>query len=273
MNSKETNLLLEPLDFIKRGYSGVIANVGKIIAAITLSVAILVTFTDVAFSSLTSQSFTTSLVVMLIASYLMYFSLEEAGEREAEECEEYKNAKAKYLDARSRITPEEVDPLRKFCLDYSAREWKYRRLCYLSENGLSETDFNDYKGGKVFRGRARRILRRAERIKAVNLTPSTLLNRSGGVGKSELQSPMRDKILSVITSLIPSTVCTLFTVSVILTAKDGLTVESVIEGLLKLSALPIVGFRGMLDGYRFAKESKSAWFETKARLLESFLNA
>ena len=84
---------------------------------------------------------------------------------------------------------------------------------------------------------------------------------------------MRDKIVSVITSLIPSTVCTLFTVSIILTAKDGLTVESVIEGLLKLSALPIVGFRGMLDGYRFAKESKSAWFETKARLLEAFLNA
>ena len=62
-----------------------------------------------------------------------------------------------------------------------------------------------------------------------------------------------------------------FTVSVMLTTKDGMTVSSVIEGLLKLSALPIIGFRGMLDGYKFAKEEKSAWLETKARLLESFL--
>jgi hypothetical protein len=62
-----------------------------------------------------------------------------------------------------------------------------------------------------------------------------------------------------------------FTLSVILTAKDDLTLSTVIDGLVKLSALPIVGFKGMLDGFRFAKEDKSGWLETKARLLESFV--
>jgi hypothetical protein len=31
------------------------------------------------------------------------------------------------------------------------------------------------------------------------------------------------------------------------------------------------GFKGFLDGYRYAKETKSAWFETKRRVLEAFL--
>ena len=98
-----------------------------------------------------------------------------------------------------------------------------------------------------------------------------LLNRGQGVGKSELVGPGRDKILSGMISLIPSTVCTVFTVSIILTAKDGLTAESILESVIQLSALPIVGFRGIVDGYGFVRDSKTAWLETKTRLLEAFL--
>ena len=89
--------------------------------------------------------------------------------------------------------------------------------------------------------------------------------------KSGFQLPMSVFWLGALNSLIPSTICMVFTVSVILTVKENMSVESVIEGLLKLCALPIVGLRGMLDGYRFAREDKSAWLETKARLLESFI--
>ena len=53
--------------------------------------------------------------------------------------------------------------------------------------------------------------------------------------------------------------------------KSELTASAIIDGLIKLSALPIIGFRGFLDGYRYAKETKSAWFETKRRVLEAFL--
>ena len=271
MRESETNELLELGSFVKGGYSTVISNGGKIIAAITLIVAVLVTFTDVALSNFAAESFTTTLAVMLLSSYLMYFSLEDAGEREGEKCEEYLSANARYLAVRGKITPDMVDSLREFCLDYSKKEQEYRRLCYLSENGLSATDYAAYCEGEIFPRRSRRIFKRAEKIKAANLTPAMLLSRNHGIGKSELLDPGRDKIIYGIVSLIPSTICTVFTVSIILTAKDGLTAVGILEGLIKLCALPIVGFRGTVDGYNFVKLSKSSWLETKARLLEAFL--
>lgn len=273
MKEPETNDLLELGSFVKRGYSAVIESGGKIIAFITLAVAVLVTFTDIGFSDFGTESFTTSLAVMLLSSYLMYFSLEDAGEREGEKSEEYISANSRYLAVRAKITPDMVDSLRTFCLDYSRREQEYRRLCYLSENGLSESDYAAYRDGEKFGIRARRVLRRADGIKAVKLTPAMLLSRNHGVGKSELLGPAKDKILSGLTSLIPSTLCTVFTVSIILTAKDGLTAVGVLEGVLKLCALPMVGFRGSVDGYNLAKGAKASWLETKARLLESFLAA
>ena len=272
MNKEESNELLEIRSFMKHSYSALISNAGKIIAVITLAIAVLLTFTDVAFSDLSSQAFTTQLCVMLVSSYLMYFSLESSGEGEGELSEEYKTAWEKYIGAKKQITPKDIDCLRKFCLDYSIREQEYRRLSYLAEMGLSDSDYLLYKSGKVFSRRNMRIFKKADKIRAVNLTPHTLLSTSHGIGKSELEGPGRAKLLSSLISLVPSTVCMIFTVSLILTTKDGMTVSSIVEGLLKLSALPIIGFRGMLDGYKFAKEEKSAWLETKARLLESFLS-
>lgn len=271
MNKDESNELLEIRSFMKHSYSTLISNAGKIIATITLIIAALLTFTDVAFSDLSSQTFTMQLCIMLLSSYLMYFSLEDAGEKEGELSAEYEDAKGRYFASKKKITPKDIDSLRQFCLDYSLKEQEYRRLSYLAEMGLSDSDYLSYKSGKVFSKRNMRIFRRADKIRAVNLTPHTLLSSSHGIGKSELEGPGKAKLLSSLISLIPSTVCMIFTVSVMLTTKDGMTVSSVIEGLLKLSALPVIGFRGMLDGYKFAKEEKSAWLETKARLLESFL--
>ena len=57
----------------------------------------------------------------------------------------------------------------------------------------------------------------------------------------------------------------------LLTTKDGLTASAVAEAILKLSALPIVGFKGSLAGYEYAKGAKCEWLETKSRLLEGFL--
>lgn len=271
MIGEDTGNILELGGVIRRGYSSVIANAGKVIAVITLLVAVIVTFTDVAFSDITSQSFTTTLAVMLLSSYLMYFSLEDTGEREGECTEEYKIANEKYLAARSKITPQCIDSLRSFCLDYSCRELEYRKLSYLGEMGYSKSDLEAYKGGKIFPLRARRVFRRAENMRAVKLSPAILLSRSHGMIKSELTSPSYKKVIGAIMSLIPSTVCMIFTISVILTTKDNMSLSTVIDGLVKLSALPIIGFKGLIDGYRYSKEDKSCWLETKARLLESFL--
>jgi hypothetical protein len=55
-----------------------------------------------------------------------------------------------------------------------------------------------------------------------------------------------------------------------LTAKDGLTATAVIEGILKLSTLPVVGFRGYAAGYSYIRRSYIPWIETKSRLLEAY---
>ena len=272
MKKDEQNDLLSLGSMMRSGYSSAITNAGKVIAVITLAMAVLVTFTDVAFSDLSSETFTTTLTVMLMSAYLMYFSLEDTGEKEGEESEEYKAANERYLAARKKITPDSIDDLRAFCFDYSAKELEYRRLSFLLERGYSKTDLAAFKAGKPFPLRARRAFRRAERLRAVKLSPAVLLSRSHGVTRSEVTDPIGKKILGALTSLIPSTVCMIFTVSVILTAKEDMTVSTVIDGILKLSALPIVGLKGLLDGYGFAKDDKSGWLLTKARLLESFLS-
>ena len=264
--------LLELGGMMRSGYSSIIANAGKIIAVITLIIAVLVTFTDMTFSDLTGESFTTTLAVMLISSYLMYFSLEDAGEREGEESEPFRLASDRYKTAHSKITPEAIDPLRAFCLEYSKRELEYRRLSYLGEMGYSSGDLAAYRSGKKYPPRAVRAFRKAEKMKAIKLTPAVLMSGSRIGEQNELANPRRRKIIDAILSLIPSTVCMIFTVSVILTAKENMTVSTVIDGIVKLSALPIVGFKGMLDGFRFAKDDKSAWLEAKARLLESFID-
>ena len=137
--------------------------------------------------------------------------------------------------------------------------------------GYSKKDLLDYNSGKSFSPKARRVFRRADNMRAVRLTPAILLSRSHGVIKSELTAPGYKKVLGAFLSLIPSTVCMVFTISVILTAKENMTASTIIDGLVKLSALPVIGFKGLIAGYRFSKEDRSCWLETKARLLESFI--
>ena len=73
--------LLSTGALVKKGYSFLIANVGKTVALITLAVTALVSFTEISFSAVGTEHFTSTLIMMLIASYIMYFSLEDAGEK------------------------------------------------------------------------------------------------------------------------------------------------------------------------------------------------
>lgn len=271
MNENKDSGLLAIEDFMKGGARYAVTNSGKIIAAITLVVATLTTFANITFAELGGEAFTITLIVMLISSYVMYFSLEDAGEREGAESDEYLDAEKSFLSVKEKICPEDIDDLREFCLEYSANELSFRRRNYLCENGLTATDMKNFEGGKKYPTKARRALIKASQMKAVNLSVARLLSSTHLSSKSELSPPEKSKMLSSLITLAPSTLCTVFTASIILTTKSELTASAVIDGLIKLSALPIIGFKGFLDGYRYAKEAKSAWLETKSRILEAFL--
>ena len=272
MKNNAENELLALGGLMKQGKSYLVSNAGRIIAAITMIIATLITFTNVAFADVSGESFTVTLAVMLISSYLIYFSMEDAGEREGESCEEYKAAYQGFLTVRRSISPESIDELRAFCNDYTEKELRYRRLNYLCERGLSAGDLNEFRLGKPFPRRVRRHLMKAEKMRAVKLTPAMLLSRSHGTGEGELVPPERQKLLASLLSLIPSTLCTFLTVTVILSTKNGLTPSGVLDGLMKLSALPVIGCKGFLDGHKYSTEAKAAWLETKTRILAAFIS-
>ena len=102
MKNSVENELLSLGGLMKQGQSYLVSNAGRIVAAITMIIATLITFTNVAFADVSGESFSVTLVVMLISSYLIYFSMESAGEREGECTEEYKNAFLVFSSSRSR---------------------------------------------------------------------------------------------------------------------------------------------------------------------------
>ena len=274
MSEHEFGAELLDTDRIERGAkSYLISSGGKIIAILTLVISVLITFTDVTLSGDISYSLMTTLVAMLIASYLMFFSLEDAGERLGEESEGYRTALERYRTARARIGADMIPRLRDFCTRYSKNELEYRRLTLLTEHGYTKDDYIRYKEtGECEISRCKRIFKRYERMSSAALTPQVLLSPDSERRECELIDPQKYKLLSLILRLIPSTLCMIFTVSVILSTKDGMSADFVLDGLFKLSALPIVGLRGYSEGYSYVKNRKSAWLETKSRIIEAFLS-
>ncbi len=269
MDNLESGIIQADALIGKTGGS-IVRNSGKAIAAITIVLAVLLTFTEIRFSDFGSNSFTSNLVMMLIASYLMYFSLEDAGEKLGEESEEYKAALEEYRLVRKKIGSEDIEGLRDFCISYSRDELKYRRRSALTGAGLSEEEYERWLGGERFTSRARRIFRRVRSMKAVRLTPSSLLSQSEYGRACEISNPTRLKIPRMLIKMIPTTIGMSVTVSVMLTMKDGLSAEGVIESILKLATLPIIGFRGYSAGFTHVKGAVIPWMKTKSRLLDTF---
>lgn len=263
MQNKFEKSLLESGELIRRGRGYLLGNFGKLIAAVTAAVACLATFTEIGFAEIRSARFTAELLLMLTASYVIYFSMESAGERAGEESETYLQAKEAYRAAKEGIRGEDLTALGDFCLAYSAEELAFRKRAYLLAHGVAEGE------GKT--ARQRRILRRSRRMRATPLTPADLLSGGQLTRKSELKNPSAGKVFRLLLKLLPTTVCMTVTVSVMLTAKDDLGAAEIIGGLMRLSTLPLIAFRGYAEGYRYTSGALALWEETKAKLLKSFL--
>ena len=255
----------------KKSGAAIIKNTGKIVAVITLIVATLLTFTDVTLSSFSGEEFTATLVVMLIASYLMYFSLEDAGEKLGLESEEYVRVKSEYDGLKDKISGADISELRVFCTQYATDELKFRQRRLLLELGYSDEEYDAFLSGNEKNTKRAKELGRVSKLKAANLTPQSLLTRNKRATDSELDDRGKFKFLRMAVKLIPTAVCTVVTVSVILTVKDGLGASDVVESILKLSSLPIIGCRGYAAGYSYVKNVEVPTLTTKKRIIESYL--
>ena len=262
--------ILDSGELMKKAGHAIIYNMGKIIALFVALLMLAVTFTDVTFTGIFTKNFASSLLLLITSSYIIYFSLEDAGEKCGIETSEYIFTKDKYDKIRAEISGDRISSLRSFCIEYSKNELEFRKNCALTSHGLTQKDLFDFLSGKRFDKKTNRSLHNISKIKSVSITPKTLLQRERWHGRSELENPEKRKIPMLLIKLIPSTVCMAVTVSVMLTAKDGLTGADVLNGILKLSALPMIGFKGYSAGYSYAKHTLSLWNETKANILLSF---
>lgn len=264
--------LLDTSELVKRTGKTILCNMGKIIALFVFLIMLTVTFTDVSFAGFFTESFTSSFLLLLISSYIIYFSLEDAGEKHGEESAEFDKASDRFSELREKINGSDVDALREFCIEYSARDLAYRQKILLLSRGLSEKDIERYKNGERLDKASRYVLKKHAKMKPVILTPKTLLSREKTSGRSELENPDKRKLPMLILKLIPSTICMMVTVSVIFSTKEGLTPSDVINGIIKLAALPLIGFKGYSAGYSYIKHNISLFLETKANILEEFIS-
>ena len=264
--------IIESDALLKKGYSFIISNIGKTVALITLFVTVLVSFTEISFSDFQNESFTSTLIMMLIASYVMYFSLEDAGENLGRKSDTYKDSIAKYKDLKESVSRADIGKLREFCLEYRNRDLEYRRSNLLFSLGYTKEEYESYLRGEETKKKTRKELSRVRRLKCADLDAAVLLS-SDRRTKSELKNPERDKLMVSLMKLIPSTVCMIFTVSVIISVKENMTVSGIIEILLKLSTLPIIGLKGYAAGYEYSTESECDWINVKSRLLGAFIKS
>ena len=264
--------LLESGNLIKNGVKSILSHTGRVIATITFSICSLALFTNISFAKFSLESFSCTAAIMLIASYLLYFSMEDAGEKLGEESEEWKRTVCEYQELVRQIKGDKITHLRDFCNNYAKDELAFRQNNLLMYYGYSQSDYQAYKNGAVFIDKkAVRAFKKAERLKSVRLSPRVLLSHKRNADRSEIYNPENSKLFHMILSLIPTSICMILTVSIMLSAKSNLDAATVIDALLKLSSLAIIGIRGYGAGYSYVKDSLSVWVETKSRMLDSFL--
>lgn len=127
----ERSLLISG-EVMRTGYSALVKNCGKIIAALTALIVLLVTFTEVGFYEIGAKELTANVVLVLVASYIIYFSLEDAGEALGRESEEYQSTLAKLTSLIDRIDVTSLGALRQYLRDYTAAELAHRRESLLA---------------------------------------------------------------------------------------------------------------------------------------------
>ncbi len=271
-NSDFEKMLLASDKTVKKTVSAILNNVGKTIALITATVATLVTFTDISFNELGTESFTSTLILMIISATVLYFSLEDAGQRLGLEDGEFVEIKKSYETAKAKIGAQNIEDFKEYLLSLSLKWRKQRQEKMLLECGLSDSELKDFLSGKQFSKKKERALRKISRIKTHYISAREILSSSNKISSDEIKNPKRLHFVNLCLKIIPSLLCMTVTVSIMLTAKEDLSAASVISGIMKLSTLPIIGLRGYVTGYNFVKEELTLYLESKRRIIEGFIS-
>ena len=260
---------------------GILANLGVIIALLTLAVAATLFFTDVRLASLGTFRFTASFLLLFFASCIMYFSLEDTGAYRGRESEEYQGAEATFLRLAEEAELEDGGcALSSFCEEVQERELVRQRRHRLALVGIPYEVFcKEYLGkdGKdlppTLSRRERKAIIAANACRPIPLSAALLLSRARLQEGMEVlsTSPERLRRRRWLQFLLPAALATFFSAGIVFELLRDPTADTVIACLCKLFTLVFNGVKGFRAGYFNMTRDAAQYHNARARLLREFL--
>lgn len=264
-------LLLEADAIGQRVKEGVLAHVGRAVALFAIAIAAIFTFTEIAFVGITPAEFTLEVTVMLISGLVMFFSLENEGEVYARNQEDFVGQKAKADALATEVRGEMLPALRVYLAQIHRDELRAHEDRLLLSYGIDREEYENYRRGGTYGKKRSRYLKRVARINAAPLTPSELLFFDEGKVAGFTERPNVRARLRGICKIIPSILCTILTIGVMIEVKDGFSLSLLMEGTLKLCALLSMGLRGYLAGVGYINHTLLPFHKVREKLLDAFL--
>ena len=249
------------LSSLAKGRQRIFSRIGLWISALALLVAVVITFTDVSFLSLSAESLTLKMAIYAAVTVIMFYALEDEGERTGRTESAYKESEKAFLAAKTAVTPAHYGALDGFCERYIEEELSKRRSVFLLSHGITSGDA-PLSGA---------LERKMKALKPLRISAATLLDPSASPRHSPLESPERHRKCRLAARLLPSLLCSVFGIGIAVGVRAEMTPSAVIEGLFKISALLIVALRGYAVGYLFIGDGEIPFLQAKTRLLEQFL--
>ena len=265
------DILLEADALGQRVKEGLLEHVGRAAAFFAIAIAAIFTFTEIAFVGISAAEFTLEATVLLISGLVMYLSLESEGQSYAKTQDAFLAQKKRSDALATQVQGENLPRLRAYLIRIHAQELRAREDRLLLRYGIEREEYEIYRRGGTYGKKRSRYLKRVARISTAPLTPSDLLFFDDGkvVSLSERPSPFAR--LRGVCKIIPSILCTMLTVGVMVEIKDGLSLSLILEGTLKLCALLSMGMRGYLAGVNYVNTVLLPFHKVREKLLDAFL--
>ncbi|MBQ8908165.1 MAG: hypothetical protein IJY71_06235 [Clostridia bacterium] len=252
---------------------GVLSNLGIVCAVFTFLAVSALFFTDITVSFQASLSFSLQFLILLFASYVMYFSLSETGADRAKQEKEYCEAAERARRFRLRFREEgDMRSLLLFCERVSHRETLSARRALLSLYGLSEEALTEKAPSATLSPAQKRGLIRVKRMRQVRITPSMLLwsREEGGYRPPLSKTPAAAKRRRFLPYLFASLFTAFFSVSVLCDIIVNPNPALLVGYVSKMFTLVFNGIKGYRAGYCNVAKDTAVYLEEQSDLLEEY---
>ena len=255
------DLNLNPLD-LNGGFKKVMRNVAKnaswIIGTLAVFVIVVVSFTDISFTSSFTVRFSTSLVLLLICNYVEYFSMKHLGKEEARGEKKYQEAQKRYEGAVKDVCEKGfISRIPDFCYYYAKEDYekRLRRILLQADIDL-DTYIKRYRGKKKKELPAelsdfeKKVICLANEAKPLNLSLEYIVSVSGERATSRTpKDPAKISLQQDIQYLIPTLLSTFFVVGILVEAIGNPTFATFATCIVKVFLLVWNGIKGYQNGY------------------------